>query len=80
MGKVVDDGLSGPIARFFEDSNVATLKDLTQAESGDLVMFVADKPNVVAQSLGALRIKIAKELGLIDENKPNFMGKQIGRY
>lgn len=41
--KVVDDGLSGPIARFFEDSNVATLKDLTQAESGDLVMFVADK-------------------------------------
>ncbi|MGF7392234.1 aspartate--tRNA ligase [Staphylococcus haemolyticus] len=71
--KVVDDGLSGPIARFFEDSNVATLKDLTQAESGDLVMFVADKPNVVAQSLGALRIKIAKELGLIDENKLNFL-------
>ena len=30
MGKVVDDGLSGPIARFFEDSNVATLKDLTK--------------------------------------------------
>ena len=70
--KVVDDGLSGPIARFFEDSNVATLKDLTQVESGDLVMFV-DKPNVVAQSLGALRIKIAKELGLIDENKLNFL-------
>ena len=36
-------------------------------------MFVADKPNVVAQSLGALRIKIAKELGLIDENKFNFL-------
>ena len=35
-------------------------------------MFV-DKPNVVAQSLGALRIKIAKELGLIDENKLNFL-------
>ncbi len=30
-------------------------------------MFVADKPNVVAQSLGALRVKLAKELGLIDE-------------
>ena len=36
-------------------------------------MFVADKPNVVAQSLGALRIKLAKELGLIDESKLNFL-------
>ena len=71
--KVVDDGLSGPIARFFEDANVETLKQLTEAKPGDLVMFVADKPNVVAQSLGALRIKLAKELGLIDESKLNFL-------
>lgn len=71
--KVVDDGLSGPIARFFEDVNVGTLKQLTEAKPGDLVMFVADKPNVVAQSLGALRIKLAKELGLIDESKLNFL-------
>ncbi|MCG2500109.1 aspartate--tRNA ligase [Staphylococcus epidermidis] len=71
--KVVDDGLSGPIARFFEDANVETLKQLTEAKTGDLVMFVADKPNVVAQSLGALRIKLAKELGLIDESKLNFL-------
>lgn len=71
--KVVDDGLSGPIARFFEDVNVETLKQLTEAKPGDLVMFVADKLNVVAQSLGALRIKLAKELGLIDESKLNFL-------
>lgn len=71
--KVVDDGLSGPIARFFEDTNVETLKQLIEAKPGDLVMFVADKPNVVAQSLGALRIKLAKELGLIDESKLNFL-------
>lgn len=71
--KVVDDGLSGPIARFFEDANVETLKQLTEAKPGDLVMFVADKPNVVAQSLGALRIKLAKELGLINESKLNFL-------
>ena len=71
--KVVDDGLSGPIARFFEDVNVETLKQLTEAKPGDLVMFVADKPNVVAKSLGALRIKLAKELGLIDESKLNFL-------
>ncbi|HFE7905584.1 TPA: aspartate--tRNA ligase [Staphylococcus aureus] len=71
--KVVEDGLTGPIGRFFETENVETLLTLTGAEDGDLVMFVADKPNVVAQSLGALRVKLAKELGLIDETKLNFL-------
>ncbi|HCU0040760.1 TPA: aspartate--tRNA ligase [Staphylococcus aureus] len=71
--KVVEDGLTGPIGRFFETENVKTLLTLTGAEAGDLVMFVADKPNVVAQSLGALRVKLAKELGLIDETKLNFL-------
>ncbi|HGZ8947500.1 TPA: aspartate--tRNA ligase [Staphylococcus aureus] len=71
--KVVKDGLTGPIGRFFETENVETLLTLTGAEAGDLVMFVADKPNVVAQSLGALRVKLAKELGLIDETKLNFL-------
>ena len=47
---------------------------MTGAKPGDLVMFVADKPSVVAQSLGALRIKLAKELGLIDESKLNSYG------
>lgn len=71
--KVVEDDLTGPIGRFFEAENVETLLTLTGAEAGDLVMFVADKPNVVAQSLGALRVKLAKELGLIDETKLNFL-------
>ncbi|HCV0315417.1 TPA: aspartate--tRNA ligase [Staphylococcus aureus] len=71
--KVVEDGLTGPIGRFFEAENVETLLTLTGAEAGDLVMFVADKPNVVAQILGALRVKLAKELGLIDETKLNFL-------
>ncbi|WP_433990513.1 aspartate--tRNA ligase [Staphylococcus aureus] len=71
--KVVEDGLTGPIGRFFETESVETLLTLTGAEAGDLVMFVADKPNVVAQSLGALRVKLAKELGLIDETKLNFL-------
>ncbi|MDW4017088.1 aspartate--tRNA ligase [Staphylococcus saprophyticus] len=71
--KVVDDGLSGPIARFFEITHIEKLQSLTNAESGDLVLFVADKPNVVAQSLGALRLKLARELDLIDESKLNFL-------
>ncbi|RIM35764.1 aspartate--tRNA ligase, partial [Staphylococcus cohnii] len=66
-------GLSGPIARFFETTHIEKLQSLTNAESGDLVLFVADKPNVVAQSLGALRLKLARELDLIDESKLNFL-------
>ncbi|RIP34158.1 aspartate--tRNA ligase [Staphylococcus gallinarum] len=71
--KVVEEGLNGPIAKFFEQDHVAKLQELTGAESGDLVLFVADKPSVVAQSLGALRLKLAKELDLIDETKLNFL-------
>ncbi|KKI54525.1 MAG: aspartate--tRNA ligase [Staphylococcus equorum] len=71
--KVVDDGLNGPIAKFFENDHVEKLQSLTGAQAGDLVLFVADKPSVVAQSLGALRLKLAKELNLIDETKLNFL-------
>ncbi|EHM64937.1 aspartate--tRNA ligase [Staphylococcus pettenkoferi] len=71
--KVTDDGLNGPIARFFEEEHVSCLSELTQAKSGDIVFFVADSVKVVAQSLGALRLKLARELDLIDESKLNFL-------
>lgn len=71
--KVVDEGVNGPIAKFFEADHVAKLQTLTEAQQGDLVLFVADKPSVVAQSLGALRLKLARELDLIDESKLNFL-------
>ncbi|EKU49968.1 aspartate--tRNA ligase [Staphylococcus massiliensis] len=71
--KVVDDGLSGPIARFFEDPHVEKLQALTNAKSGDLVLFVADQKDVVAQSLGALRTKLAKERELYDPEQLNFL-------
>ncbi|MGO1299361.1 MAG: aspartate--tRNA ligase [Staphylococcus equorum] len=71
--KVVEDGLNGPIAKFFENDHVEKLQSLTGAQAGDLVLFVADKPSVVAQSLGALRLKLAKELNMIDETKLNFL-------
>jgi len=43
------------------------------AKTGDLIMFVADKKQVVADALGALRLKLGKELGMIDESKYNFL-------
>lgn len=71
--KVDADGLKGPIAKFFEgDAGVALTNALT-AEPGDLLLFVADKKSVVADALGALRLKLGKELNLIDETQFNFL-------
>nr|WP_106780095.1 aspartate--tRNA ligase [Lysinibacillus timonensis] len=71
--KVTEEGLTGPIAKFFEGEIVDTMMKATNAEPGDLLLFVADKSSVVAASLGALRMKLGKELGLIDESKFAFL-------
>jgi len=71
--KVDEEGLKGPIAKFFEGETGAKLADTLQAEAGDILLFVADKKSVVADSLGALRLKLGKELELIDESKFAFL-------
>ncbi|OCA92447.1 aspartate--tRNA ligase [Pseudobacillus wudalianchiensis] len=71
--KVEADGLKGPIAKFFSEEEQNGLISSAEAEAGDLLLFVADKKSVVADALGALRLKLGKDLGLIDENKFNFL-------
>lgn len=68
--KVTDDGISGPIAKFFGDGRELT--DALGAKSGDMVMFAADKFKVVVDTLGYLRSYYGKDLGLIDENQFAF--------
>lgn len=70
--KVEEDGLKGPIAKFLMEDE-ETIKLVTQAEIGDLLLFCADKGEVVAASLGALRNRLGKELGLINEDDFNFL-------
>ncbi|MER2002070.1 MAG: aspartate--tRNA ligase [Carnobacterium inhibens] len=70
--KVEDDGLKGPIAKFFKEDAEALIEKM-DAEAGDLLLFVADKKSVVHDSLGALRSKLGKELKLIDESVYAFM-------
>ncbi|EJE98572.1 aspartate--tRNA ligase [Liquorilactobacillus mali] len=70
--KVTEDGFSGPIAKFFNES-VTTLCEAAEAKMGDLILFVADTKDVVAASLGYLRTSIAKELDMIDESKFAFL-------
>ncbi|OZM57820.1 aspartate--tRNA ligase [Lottiidibacillus patelloidae] len=71
--KVEEDGLKGPISKFFADETGTSLSETLNAEAGDLLLFVADKPQVVADSLGALRLKLGNELNLIDQAKLNFL-------
>ena len=67
-----DDEIKGPISKFFTEEEIATIKSRMAVENNDLLIFVADKGKVVADSLGALRLKFGKELGLIDESKFEF--------
>jgi aspartyl-tRNA synthetase len=71
--KVEEGGMKGPIAKFFDDALNARIIERTNAEPGDLLLFVADKKKVVADSLGALRLHLGKLLGLIDESAFNFL-------
>ncbi|GAF65887.1 aspartyl-tRNA synthetase [Bacillus sp. TS-2] len=71
--KVEDEGLKGPIAKFFTEEQSLSLKEKMEAKSGDLLFFGADKKEVVWDSLGALRLKFGKQFELIDETKFNFL-------
>lgn len=71
--KVEEEGLKGPIAKFFEKDDQVKLREELGAEQGDLLLFVADTKKIVAESLGALRLKLAKDLGFIDQSKFNFL-------
>ncbi|MFB5087978.1 aspartate--tRNA ligase [Psychrobacillus sp. PGGUH221] len=71
--KVDQEGLKGPIAKFFEGDAATSLIETLEATAGDLLLFVADKKSVVADALGALRMKLGKDLQLIDESRFEFL-------
>lgn len=67
-----DGSVKSPIAKFFSEEHLANIMKTAAAEPGDLLLFVADKPSVVAQALGALRIEMAKRRNLIDPDALAF--------
>lgn len=71
--KVNADGIQSPIAKFMTDEQMDAIVKKMDAEINDLILIVADKNKVVFDSLGALRIEVAKQNGLIDEEKFNFL-------
>ncbi|MES9875676.1 MAG: aspartate--tRNA ligase [Candidatus Sedimenticola sp. PURPLELP] len=61
------EGLQSPILKFLPDDVVLSIMDRTAAEDGDLVFFGADKTNVVNEAMGALRVKLGEDRGLLEE-------------
>jgi len=61
------EGLQSPILKFLPDEAISEILLRTGAQSGDLIFFGADKANIVNESLGALRIKVAQDLDLVEQ-------------
>ncbi|GIN60335.1 aspartate--tRNA(Asp/Asn) ligase [Robertmurraya siralis] len=71
--KAEAEGLKGPISKFISEDEAAGIRSALEVETGDLLLFVADKKTVVADALGALRLKLGKDLELIDQSKFEFL-------
>ncbi|MDA1372031.1 MAG: aspartate--tRNA ligase [Proteobacteria bacterium] len=59
------DGLQSPIIKFIGEDVTATLMQQLHAQTGDIIFFGADKTKVVNEAIGALRLKVADDLGLV---------------
>ncbi|GAP02601.1 aspartyl-tRNA synthetase [Fructobacillus pseudoficulneus] len=68
--KVTDEGLNGPIAKFFADDAAEAVLAVSGAKAGDLLLFGAGRADVVAASLDYLRRQTAADLDLIDQENP----------
>ena len=71
--KMTPEGWQSPIAKFFTPEEIGEMDKAFQAELGDLLLFVADKPKIVNDSLGKLRNHLARLCGLIDKDVFNFV-------
>ena len=71
--KLGADGISSPIAKFLSEDEMNAIIEKTEAKTGDVIFIVADKKKVVAAALGALRLRIGKDLDLINKDDFKFL-------
>ncbi len=71
--KVTDQGLESSIVKFFPDQAQQMLRELLNAQTGDLLLFVADQPAVVANALGNLRLELARKQDLMETGDFSFL-------
>ena len=68
-----DGSYKSSFAKFMTEDELKALVEAMQGEPGDLLLFAADKNKVVYNVLGALRLEVASQMGIIDEDKFNFL-------
>lgn len=66
------EGLKSQISKFFSDEQLEKIRLTAQAEEGDLVLIIADKPAVAVNAMGQLRLEMARRMNLIDPDKLAF--------
>ena len=71
--KVTAEGVNSPIAKFFSEEEMKAIIERTEAKVGDVIIIVADKPKVVYASLGAVRLRLGKELNLYNKDEFKFL-------
>ncbi len=71
--KAAGEGFEGPIAKYLKPEETGAIKRKSGAEEGDLLLFLADKPGLVTQALGALRVEVAKREKVIPEGQYHFL-------
>ncbi|EMP17222.1 aspartyl-tRNA ligase [Fusobacterium nucleatum CC53] len=71
--KLTADGITSPIAKFLSEDEMKAIIEKAQAKTGDVIFIVADKRKVVVSALGALRLKIGKDLDLINKDDFKFL-------
>ena len=68
-----EEGVKSPFKKFYADEVFEKIKEACHAKTGDLLLVIADKPLVVAQALGELRLEMARRRGLIDADALKFL-------
>ncbi|MCG6839227.1 aspartate--tRNA ligase [Fusobacterium nucleatum] len=71
--KLTADGITSPIAKFLSEDEMKAIIEKTEAKTGDVIFIVADKKKVVHAALGALRLRIGKDLELINKDDFKFL-------
>ena len=70
---ITSSGMKSPIVKFFKVEQMNAIVECLKGETGDVLIFVADRPKVVNQVLGEIRLELGKKLNLIDKNSFHFL-------
>lgn len=70
---VAENELRSPITKFFTDDQMQSVLQALKAQKGDLLLFCADRPDIVARVLGTVRLELARRMDLIDSSLLKFV-------